>query len=568
VAHRGARPVSAQRNACARGCSRQNDTAATADPADAELSRHQPVPMMGGPRTIAKTGVAQPPFGTFSPAADAAWVSGAPATLALALVVTATPVVLHLSGQFVGIAACTVLAVLVAGFAAPALPVVLVFSCLFQNLFVSLVSPAITSADQLNAIRAYNFILTVVAWAVVVAPYWLARGSFDRSLRLLIDVTTGLLILVGAYFVIGLAANPSGAIAYLRNIATPILLFQVFALVAYRHRLSLTAALVAMAIFEAVYGYLELFAHEALFDLVNGDVYVNWRISQSYEAGVWLKELNATGRVMRSYLDTLVVDFLNTPLLANLELQFVRILGPNFHFISYAYALAFFSVILFAIGRWWYALLALPLLLVIGSKGALIFAVLVILAAACLLRLRGLLPLALYGFLLLVYVAVGIVTGIQTQDYHVIGFIGGLRGFLVNPIGRGIGVGGNLSLDMSTIDWSQSQHLGHTDVAVESAIGVLLYQMGMSAFVLLAVVAWIALKLWKRYLASGSRLHATVSLALITLAANGIFQEEAIFAPLAFGVALGFAGLLLGRACRTNAASAPPEHGRTAVYHY
>jgi hypothetical protein len=524
--------------------------------------------MMSGPRTIAKTGVTQPPLGTFSPAADTAWVPGAPATLALALVVTATPVVLHLSGQFVGIAACIALAVLVAGFAAPALPVVLVFSCLFQNLFVSLVSPAITSVDQLNAIRAYNFILTVVAWAVAVAPYWLARGSFDRGLRLLIDVTTGLLILVGAYFVIGLAANPSGAIAYLRNIATPILLFQVFALVAYRHRLSLTAALMAMAIFEAVYGYLELFAHDALFDLVNGDVYVNWRISQSYESGVWLKDLNETGRVMRSYLDTLVVDFLNTPLLADLGLQFVRILGPNFHFISYAYALAFFSVILFAIGRWWYALLALPLLLVIGSKGALVFAVLVILAAACLLRLRGFLPLGLYAALLLVYVAAGIVTGIQTQDYHVIGFIGGLRGFLANPIGRGIGVGGNLSLDMSTIDWSQSQHLGHTDVAVESAIGVLLYQMGLFAFVLLAVVAWIALKLWKCYLGSGSRLHATVSLALITLTVNGIFQEEAIFAPLAFGVAFGFAGLLLGRASRTAAPSGTADIGRTAVNHY
>ena len=57
---------------------------------------------------------------------------------------------------------------------------------------------------------------------------------------------------------------------------------------------------------------------------INGDVYLNWRIKQDYEAGVWVKELHETGRVMRSYLDTLLVDFLNTPLLQHLELRFYR----------------------------------------------------------------------------------------------------------------------------------------------------------------------------------------------------------------------------------------------------
>ena len=47
---------------------------------------------------------------------------------------------------------------------------------------------------------------------------------------------------------------------------------------------------------------------------------------------------------MRSYLDGLEIDFLNTPLLRDLGLSTYRILGPNFHFISFAYVLAFFSV--------------------------------------------------------------------------------------------------------------------------------------------------------------------------------------------------------------------------------
>jgi hypothetical protein len=120
-----------------------------------------------------------------------------------------------------------------------------------------------------------------------------------------------------------------------------------------------------------------------------------------------------------------------------------------------------------------------------------------------------------------------------------------------NPIGRGIGVGGNLSMEMSTIDWSKSQHLGHTDVAVESSVGVLLYQMGIFAVVVFVALAWIAVRLWRVYLVNGERLYAAASFSVLTVLANGVFQEEAIFAPLAHGIVLAFAGLLLGRAYRT-----------------
>jgi len=256
----------------------------------------------------------------------------------------------------------------------------------------------------------------------------------------------------------------------------------------------------------------------------------------------------------------MVVDFLNTPAFADLGLRFYRLVGPNFHPISYAYALAFFTVVLFAVGRRWYAVLALPLLLIVGSKGALVFSVLAIGAAAVLLRWRGFAPLWLFAAALVLYMAAGIAAGIEAQDYHVIGFIGGLKGFVANPFGRGIG---NLSLDMSTIDWSRSQHLGHTDVAVESAIGVLLYQMGICGVMLLGVFAWIAVKLWRWHLRSGDRLYATWCFALLAVMANGVFQEEAMFAPLALGIVTGLAGLLLGRASRT--AATWPRGDRTSL---
>ena len=128
------------------------------------------------------------------------------------------------------------LALLVANFAAPAVPVALISSYLFQNLFVSLVSPAISDMDQFNSIRAYNFILTAVIWIVVAWTFWTARASFDRRFRAFMDITTVALITIGVYFVLGLAANPSGALIYLRNIVAPFLLLQIFAVVAYRNR--------------------------------------------------------------------------------------------------------------------------------------------------------------------------------------------------------------------------------------------------------------------------------------------------------------------------------------------
>jgi hypothetical protein len=170
----------------------------------------------------------------------------------------------------------------------------------------------------------------------------------------------------------------------------------------------------------------------------------------------------------------------------------------------------------------------------------------------------------LFVAILAVYAAAGIAIGIQSRDYHVIGFIGGLRGFASNAMGHGIGAGGNLSLNVATIDWSRSQSLGETDVAVESAIGVLLYQMGIAGIVVIGVLGWIVAKLWAAYRGTGDQLYAAGALGVLTITVNGIFQEEAMFAPLALGIMGAFAGLLLGTAYRAlpgrDAAARPPTH--------
>lgn len=474
--------------------------------------------------------------------------AGALVALGLAVAATALPVLLHLTATAAGVAMCFVLGILVAIFATAVVPVVLIFCYMFQNLFVALISPQIADLDQFNSIRAYNFVLTVATWAVIAGSYWMARREFDARVRTLMTATTLVLIVVGLYFALGLTINASSAMIYLRNIAAPLLLFQILLLVAQQHRLAVTAPLVLAATAALLFGYLELFAQDQLYRLINGDVYINWQLKRQIDAG---------GELFRDYMDALVVDFLNTPWFADLELRFYRLVGPNFHPISYAYALAIFSVLLAAIGRGWFALLAFPILLGVGSKGALVFVLLVGGALVLVRHGRGFAPVWRFSGVLAAYVATAIWMGIDAGDYHVIGFIGGLRGFLNNPLGHGIGSGGNLSLAMTTTEWIRSQNLGSTDIAMESAVGVLLYQMGVFGLVLCGVIGWIAIKLWRRYLDTRERVFAVAALGLLTITVNGIFQEEALFSPLALGLLLAFCGLLLGRAYRGG--GAPPS---------
>src|ERR1041384_21941 len=487
-------------------------------------------------------------------------------TVLVGAVIVALPVVFHLANQAAAIALCVLLSVILSFIRAASIPVVLVVAYLFQNLFVALLSPYIQGNEQLNTIRAYKFLMTASIWLVLTAGYWLNRRHLDRRVRLAADCTTGALVLIGVYFVIGLASHAESAVTYLRNIAAPFLLFQVCLLSAQRSPLEFTKPLVVIASLATAYGFLELFAQQELFSLVNGDVYVGLRIRQEYEAGVWLKQLQQTGYVMRSYLDSLTIDFLNTPLLPDTNIKLYRLLGPNFHSISFAYALAILAMILAASRRWIWAILVLPPLLVIGSKGALVTFFLVLVFLFLVTRLGLFRNIAWYLVTVTAYAVAGIAIGLRAADYHAIGFMGGVRGFLANPLGRGIGAGGNLTLSVSSYDWSRSQELGHTDLALESAAGVLLYQMGIAGLAILGVLIWIALVLWRQLRLTGDHMLAVAALGLLAVMVNGIFQEEALFAPLALGLMCAFAGVLLGSTYRSTAMGARVgAHLRPAV---
>jgi hypothetical protein len=183
-------------------------------------------------------------------------------------------------------------------------------------------------------------------------------------------------------------------------------------------------------------------------------------------------------------------------------------------------------------------------------KGALIL-VLFVAAAWLSTRLLGAVVTLVLGLLgLIAYAVVAMYLGLEIGDYHVIGFMGGWNGFLQAPLGRGLGVGGNLSPDFSSIDWRAAQQAGSVDGAVESAVGVLLYQMGIAALVPLAFYVVIAIKAWRLYAATGVLTQGLAAFGILVVLVNGIFQEEALFAPPAIGLLLCLAGLVIGNAIR------------------
>jgi hypothetical protein len=157
---------------------------------------------------------------------------------------------------------------------------------------------------------------------------------------------------------------------------------------------------------------------------------------------------------------------------------------------------------------------------------------------------------------LLGYAGFAIYTGLQIGDYHVIGLMGGWNGFLNAPFGRGLGAGGNMAEDFSSIDWSAAQQAGAVDGAVESSVGVLLYQMGIAALVPLGCYFAIAITTWRLYAQSGLLTQGLAAFGILVVLVNGLFQEEALFAPTAMGFLVCLSGLVLGSQIRESETAA------------
>ncbi|HLW93506.1 MAG TPA: hypothetical protein VKS78_19685 [Roseiarcus sp.] len=468
------------------------------------------------------------------------------ASAALAFVLTALPVLIHLINPSAAIAFSLVSACAAALYFERATPMIILTSYMFQTMFVAMASSYAAQFSDLDSMKAYDFVTTVGIWLTMAARILAGRIVVSPFVWRMLFATTAILALAGLYFVAGLAMNARGATIYMRNIGLPVLLFQIGVVVASRHRLAMRETATFLLGLLTLCGYFELVAPEYWLDFTNGWNYWDLGSLSARDSGQFETAARQTGLVATGVLDFLKSDIFNTNLLAGLDLRLVRLQGPNFHPISFGYSLALMIAFAAVQGQRALPLAAAPLLLFVGAKGAatlLAFTWIFCLVA----RFRtGALPLVGLAAVMALYALFVFRTGLESGDFHVLGLIGGFNGFLTNPIGHTLGQGGNLSTNFAALDWSRFQSAGAADTAVESAVGVMIYQMGIAAFGVLAIYLWLARTAWRLFEILRAPALALAASSIVVILVNGLFQEEALFAPLALGLALFLAGLTLG----------------------
>jgi hypothetical protein len=464
----------------------------------------------------------------------------------LAFAITGAPILLHQVGQSLAIAFCLTSSCFIALYFERAIPIVLLVSYLFQTMFVAMASSYATQYSDLDAMKAYNFVTTVGLWLTIMAKLAIGRDRASPFVWRMVIASTAILALAGIFFLLGLSIDPRGSTIYMRNIGLPVLLFQTCLLVASRHELAMRQTVALLLGLMIACGYVELLAIRSWLDFTNGWTYWDLASAAIRQGPNFDRDARASGIIVGDTIDFMTTTLFNTNLLGDLNIRVVRLQGPNFHPISFGYALAILSAFVAVHGRLWLPLAALPLLIIIGAKGALALALFSL--AFCFVSrfYQGiLLPIGLAA-ILAIYAAFAYLSGLEIGDFHVLGLIGGINGFLSNPAGHSLGAGGNLSTNFAGIDWSKYQHAGAADIAVESAAGVLLYQMGIAALVVVAIYLWLARTAWRLFRALHSPALSLTAASIAIMLVNGLFQEEAWFAPLALGLVLAFAGLTFG----------------------
>jgi hypothetical protein len=473
------------------------------------------------------------------------------AALTVAFFATALPVVASEVSKALALAVCAVTALLVANFAPKTIPMVIVVSVLFQNLFVAWVSPFIENTSDFNFVRGFNFLTIVVFFLYFWFTVLLTRERYSDAFMRYFWGSTIALLVVGAYFGYGLVKSPQGAIIYLRNIALPLMIFQICLTVAYAHRPNVTVPMIFLAVIVIGLGYFEFLLRDDWFRLTNSVSYWWLNSTDMREAGGFFRVAQIHRQVMTGLEDGFRVTLFNTALLSGLDLTVMRLNGPNFHSISFAYAVSFLALFLFACRRFVLFALLLPVLVFTSAKGALVVLVFTMTMTLASTVVQARLVLIGFTILMLLYGAFVTVSGIRTQDYHVLGLIGGIKGFLSNPIGHGLGSGGNLATNFGELDWEAAQHSGETEIAVESAVGVILFQMGIAAFVVLGFYYWVGFTVWRLFDRLRHPQYCVAGYGLFAILVNGFFQEEALFSPLSLGLMVLFAGLAIGSAARS-----------------
>lgn len=419
---------------------------------------------------------------------------------------------------------------------------------MYQNLAISLFSSTMTGTDY-KAAAATSFAAGLVlaatpVWRWLTAPQPFASPS-PRLPHVMRVVAVALVVVVG-YAALGfVTAGPAPAMAAFRN-ATSLLVAVVLGLDIgdrYGFRTVATCFLASAALGWAV-ALVEMLDPLYYVDLVHTADFFNLKNYRSVQPYMFSAQ-NVVDSLSSLAFNTGIVQ----DLLPGLTYRFG---GPNMHPISYGYVLAVSALLLLSMSRKLLLALApvlalvLVLLFMISVKGA----VLLVLTSSALYAVWAMfrsLPLLLACGALLtsVYVGFGLSIGLQGGDFHALGFMGGIHGFLRNPLGHGLGQGGNMTV--GTIDihlWQKFQEAGATDAGMESAVGVLAYQMGIGSAALVAVVVTLLRAGPFRERNRRPQPSDLMFIALCMGMVNGVFQEEA-YTPYAVGLVALFCAVLV-----------------------
>jgi len=455
-----------------------------------------------------------------------------------------------------GIAATFVLTLIVANAMPSGVPVLIICAFLYQNLVVAWYTPYIPDNDTFDALRGTNFIILMTAFSIFLAASFQYRVRALTELRPWLLLSMALCGTVCFYFALGVVhGGPKDAVVYFRNTITPLACFHVAVLAASLYPVDLRRSMLWLGAGAIIYGYVELIFTMDFLGLFHGDLYIERSISRQVQTGVWEQALKETGFVFRGLQDVMTTTFFNTPLFNDILPSVFRIGGPNFHPISYAYALSIISAWLLFRGRWLLPVAALPLLLVIGSKGATFMLLVAIAVRLIYAPSRGGFTVLVALALAFIWTSAAIAYGATHGDYHVLGLFAGMRDFLANPLGQGLGLGGNLSSTSINLSWANAQAEGAASVPVESAVGVMLYQMGVGSLVFFSFLAALAMTARRQLIDTGDPDFLFAFVGIVTISANAVLQEEAFYSPLALGFCLLLVGITLGTRWREAAAA-------------
>ena len=431
-------------------------------------------------------------------------------------------------------------------------PVIILAAFMLQNWVIATYADTVPDDAAFDAMRGANFVILMTAYGAFLLASFQRRVGQIPHMKSWLLASLGLLGVITFYTGLGaIAGEPRDALVYFRNTIGAVACFHVGLVAASLYRVELSRPLTWLAAILVCYGYFELFFTLDFLSLFGGDLYLERDMRRQFDTGFWEKALEQTGFVYLGLRDAMTADFFNTSLFGDIFPKVFRIGGPNFHPISFAYGLVMTSIFLLLRGKWLIPLLAFPLLLIIGSKGAMVLFFLALLVQVGLKVLPVRTTLGLLVLAACLWISAAIVIGSRSGDYHVLGFFAGLREFLGNPLGHGIGIGGNLSSSSEHLDWTLAQTSGSTDVPVESAVGVMLYQMGIGALGLFAFLAALTRTCYVLFRETGERDFLFGFVGIVVLSANAVLQEEAFYSPLALGFCLLVTGQAIGSSLRS-----------------